>query len=466
MELEFYGAVGGVTGSCHIIRNGRHQILIDCGLIQGRRKEEEANREPFPFNIDELDAVVLSHAHIDHSGRLPLLVKRGYKGTIYTQNATRDLCAVLLRDSASLAERDAKYKNKKRKKNNNNEPVEALYTEADAIKAWEQMQGISYRDKHEILPGISIRYQDAGHILGACMVEIWLTEDNVTRKIVFSGDVGQYDTPILNDPTTIEEADMVFMESTYGNRLHRDRTHTIQEIGEVISAAQHENGNILIPAFSIGRSQELLYLMGKHYEEWGLDKWQIFLDSPMAIEASHIYWDYPHLYDEEATKLRKQINEMPILHNLHLTHSAEESMEINEIKSGAIIIAGSGMCNGGRIVHHLKHNISRKECHVMIVGYQANGTLGRRLVNGEEKIKIHGDFYTVKAQIHTVGGLSAHADQNDLLRWVSGFKNHPRVYVVHGEAEVKQEFSQRLHEKLQLTASVPQAGDIVDIRNM
>jgi metallo-beta-lactamase family protein len=298
------------------------------------------------------------------------------------------------------------------------------------------------------------------------MVEIWLTEGSISKKIVFSGDIGQYDTPILNDPTTIEEADMVFMESTYGNRLHRDRIHTIKEIGDVISAAQHENGNILIPAFSIGRSQELLYLMGTHYEEWGLDKWQIFLDSPMAIEASHIYWDYPHLYDEEATKLRKQVNEMPLLRNLHLTHAVEESMEINEMKSGAIIIAGSGMCNGGRIVHHLKHNITRKECHVMIVGYQANGTLGRRLVNGEEKIKIHGDFYNVNAQIHTVGGLSAHADQNDLLRWVGGFKNHPRVYVVHGEPEVKQEFSQLLHKKLQLTASVPQAGDIVDLKQI
>ncbi len=462
MELEFYGAIGGVTGSCHIIRCGQYQILIDCGLIQGRRKEEQANHEPFPFNPDELDAVVLSHAHIDHSGRIPLLVKRGYSGPVYTQNATRDLCAVLLRDSASLAERDAKYENKKRAKNGM-EAIEPLYTEADAITAWEQMQGLPYRQQTEILPGISIRYQDAGHILGSCMVEMWLSEGNVRRKLVFSGDIGQYDTPILNDPTSIEEADLVLMESTYGNRLHRDRQHTIEEIGEVISSARHEHGNILIPAFSIGRSQELLYLLGTHYDEWELDRWQIFLDSPMAIEASHIYWDYPHLYDEEATKLRSQINEMPHLRNLNLTHAVEESMQINEIKSGAIIIAGSGMCNGGRIVHHLKHNISRHECHVMIVGYQANGTLGRRLVNREDEIKIHGDFYKVNAHIHTVGGLSAHADQKDLLHWASGFSNKPRVFVVHGEAEVKQQFSQLLHDKLQLTASVPQAGDIIEL---
>ncbi len=462
MELEFYGATGGVTGSCHIIRNGEYQILIDCGLIQGRRKEEEANREPFPFDLDKIDAVVLSHAHIDHSGRTPLLVKRGFRGPIYTQNATRDLCAVLLRDSASLAERDAKYQNKKRAKKGL-EPIESLYTEADAIKAWEHMEGMPYREKRQILPGISIRYQDAGHILGACMVEIWLTEGSVTRKIVFSGDIGQYDTPILNDPTTIEEADLVLMESTYGNRLHRDRQQTIEEIGEVISRAGAEHGNILIPAFSIGRSQELLYLMGTNYDEWGLDRWQIFLDSPMAIEASHIYWDYPHLYDEEATKLRSQINEMPHLRNLKLTHAVEESMQINEIRSGAIIIAGSGMCNGGRIIHHLKHNITRRECHVMIVGYQANGTLGRRLVNREKEVKIHGEFYDVNAQIHTVGGLSAHADQNELLQWAGGFINKPKVFVVHGDPEVKQEFSQLLHEKLQLVASVPKAGDIVDL---
>lgn len=465
MELEFYGATGGVTGSCHIIRCGQYQILLDCGLIQGRRKEEEANRDPFPFPVDTIDAVVLSHAHIDHSGRTPLLVKRGYKGPIYTQNATRDLCAVLLRDSASLAERDAKYQNKKRDKKNM-EPIEPLYTEADAINAWEHMQGMAYRQKKEILPGISIRYQDAGHILGSCMVEVWLTENNIARKIVFSGDIGQYDTPILNDPTTIEEADLVMMESTYGNRLHRDRIHTIEEIGEVISAAAAEKGNILIPAFSIGRSQELLYLMGTHFDEWQLDRWQIYLDSPMAIEASHIYWDYPQLYDEEATRLRKHINEMPRMRNLHLTHAVEESMAINEMKSGAIIIAGSGMCNGGRIVHHLKHNISRHECHVMIVGYQANGTLGRRLVNGEDEIKIHGNFYKVNAHIHTVGGLSAHADQNDLLRWASGFKNNPRVCVVHGEPEVKQEFSQLLHKKLQLNSSVPQAGEIIDLMHL
>jgi len=462
MELEFYGAIGGVTGSCHIVRCGEYQILLDCGLIQGRRKEEQANHNPFPFHVDDIDAVVLSHAHIDHSGRLPLLVKRGYRGPIYTQNATRDLCAVLLRDSASLAERDAKYENKKRAKKKM-EPIESLYTEADAIKAWDHMKGLRYQQKTEILPGISIRYQDAGHILGSCMVEIWLTENNVTRKIVFSGDIGQYDTPILNDPTTIKEADLVMMESTYGNRLHRDRIHTINEIGEVISKAAHEHGNVLIPAFSIGRSQELLYLMGTHYDEWKLDPWQIYLDSPMAIEASHIYWDYPHLYDEEATRLRKNINEMPRMKNLHLTHAVEESMAINELKSGAIILAGSGMCNGGRIVHHLKHNITRPECHVMIVGYQANGTLGRRLVNREEEIKIHGEFYKVNAQIHTVGGLSAHADQNELLRWASGFENKPMFCVVHGEAEVKQEFSQLLQKKLQLKAAVPQAGEVIDL---
>lgn len=462
MEMEFYGATGGVTGSCHILRIGNHQLLLDCGLVQGRRREEESNREPFPFDPRELDAVILSHGHIDHSGRLPLLVKRGFSGPIYTQNATKDLCNVMLLDSASLAERDVKYENRKRERKGKT-AIEPLYTQRDATNAVNNMEGLRYREKKEILPGVVIRFQDAGHIMGSSMVEVWLTEKNTTRKVVFSGDIGQYDTPILYDPATIEEADVVIMESTYGNRLHRNRSHTIDEIGEVISTTRHDKGNLLIPAFSVGRSQELLYYMGKYYDEWGLDRWHVFLDSPMAIKASEIYWDYPHLYDEEATKLRKEVNEMPKISSLHLTRSVEESKAIHRIKSGAIIIAGSGMCTGGRILHHFKQNISRRECHVMIVGFQAYGTLGRRLVNGEETVRIHGDTYRVKSKIHTVGGLSAHADQNDLLRWVQGFKTLPTVCLVHGEDEVKQEFSQLLEKKLQLHTRIPQAGEVLDL---
>jgi len=462
MHIEFYGATSGITGSCHILRANGHLVLLDCGLIQGRREEEAGNREPFPFSPGDISAVVLSHGHIDHSGRLPLLVKQGYQGPIYTQNATGALCEILLEDSASLQRRDAEYENKWRKRKN--KPlIEPLYSIEDARNALANMVGMRYREKKEILPGISIRFQDAGHILGSSSVEVWLNESGVQRKIVFSGDLGQYDSPILNDPAVIEEADHVLIESTYGNRRHRDRQMTIDEIGEIISSASHQHGNLLIPAFSIGRSQEILYFLGKHYDEWELDRWEVFLDSPMAIKASKVYWDYPHLYDEEATRLRRNMNEMPPFKTLHLTSSVEDSMAINNIRSGAIIIAGSGMCNGGRIVHHLKRNIAREGTHIMIVGYQAYGTLGRRLVDGEEQVKIHGDFYPVRAQVHTVGGLSAHADVDDLSRWISHFRNDPAVHVVHGEAQSKQDFRDRLEGELGFRADVPEQGQELEL---
>jgi len=389
-------------------------------------------------------------------------VKQGYEGPIYAQNATVDLCDILLQDSASLQERDAKYENKWRARKGK-PPVTPLYTVDDARAAHQNMIGLRYREKREILPGVKIRFRDAGHILGSSSVELWLSEGGKERKLVFSGDLGQYDTPILNDPAVIEEADHIIIESTYGNRLHRDRQATIDEIGEIISDAAHQSGNLLIPAFSIGRSQEILYYLGKHYEEWELSRWRIFLDSPMAIRASKVYWEYPHLYDEEATKLRRKINEMPHLNNLHLTPSPEESMAINRIKSGAIIISASGMMTGGRIIHHLKHNVSRSGAHIMIVGYQANGTMGRKLVNGDATVKIHGEIFPVKANIHTVGGLSAHADSDDLVRWMKGFKTQPQVHVVHGEDESKQDFAARLSSELGVKASVPSKGEIVEL---
>jgi len=465
MELEFFGAAGEVTGSCHIVRIGNHQILLDCGMIQGSRKDEARNRDAFPFDPKQIDAVVLSHGHIDHSGRLPLLVKRGFSGPIYTQNATKDLCPILLEDSARLGENDAKYENRRRARKGL-EPIEPLYSHNDARDALKGLIGLPYREKKEILPGVTICFRDAGHIIGSAIVEVWLKEDGVEKKIVFSGDLGQRDAPILHDPAEIEEADLVLMESTYGNRLHRDQQLTIDEIGEVIKEARHDRGNILIPAFAIGRSQNVLYMFGKHFDEWDLGRWHVFLDSPMAIKASKVYWDYPHLYDEEATKLRRKTNEMPGLSNLHLTQATEESMAINRIKSGAIVLAGSGMCNGGRIVHHLKHNVWRKECHVMIVGYQAYGSTGRRLVEGERYIKIHGEAIRVAAKIHTVGGLSAHGDKGDLAQWVGSFKQKPPVYLVHGEKKSAKAFQEKLQQEMGLQATVAQTGQVINLASL
>jgi metallo-beta-lactamase family protein len=463
MEIEFYGAASGVTGSCHILRVGGYRVLLDCGLIQGSREEEARNAEPFPFDPGAIDAVILSHAHLDHSGRLPLLVRQGFRGPIYTQDATRDLCEVLWQDAAGLAERDAEYQNRRRPASRQMAP---LYTRRDAAEAWERLVPLPYRERREPFPGIGLRLHDAGHILGSALVELDLKEEGTTRRLVYSGDIGQYDSPILNDPATIGEADLVLMESTYGDRLHRSREATIGEIGEIIAAARHDRGNLLIPAFAIGRSQELLYLFGRHYEAWGLDRWQIFLDSPMAIEATRIYWDYPHLYDAEATRLRRRLHEMPRLQNLRLTRTVEESQAINRLHSGAIIIAGSGMCDGGRIVHHLKQNLGRRGCHVLIVGFQAQGTLGRRLVNGEQTVRIHGEDHRVQAKVHTVGGLSAHADQADLLRWLGGFQGRPAVCLVHGETGAKQAFQSRLRERSGIEAAIPGPGDLLDLTTM
>ena len=461
MQITFFGAAGEVTGSCHILKIGDHQVLLDCGMIQGSRRNEDRNREAFPFDPRKIDAVVLSHSHIDHSGRLPLLVKRGFKGPIYCQNATADLTKILLLDSANINESDAERENRKRERKGLKQ-IEPLFTRDDAKSTLKRLRGCKYREPTEVVNGLQVTFRDAGHILGSTIVDLQLQEGDVHKRLVFSGDLGQYDTPILHDPASLEQADMVIMESTYGGREHRARDLTIEELGEVIGMATG-TGNILIPAFAIGRSQEILYELGAHFDEWRMTNWQVFLDSPMAIEASEVYWDYPHLYDEDATKLRKDIYEMPPLKNLHLTRTPGESRVINKLQSGAIILAGSGMCNGGRILHHLKRNLWRKEAHVVIVGYQARGSLGRRLVDRQKRVRIHGETIAVNARIHTIGGLSAHGDRHDLVRWYGQLKNKPPVYLVHGEPDAGAALAEKFYAEFQLRPHHPKPGDVVDL---
>ena len=461
MKLQFFGAAAEVTGSCHILHVGGRRVLLDCGLIQGSRKDEARNRDPFPFDASKIDAVVLSHAHLDHCGRLPLLVKRGYRGPVYAQEATCELTAILLADAAYLAERDAEYRSRKTGKK-----VKPLYTMAEGERVVRQLEGRRYRERFDVVPGVSVRFIDAGHILGSCVVEVFLSEDGVEKKLVFSGDLGQYDTPILRDPDPVDRADVVLMESTYGGRRHREREDTISELRDIFTSPRNRKGNILVPAFSIGRSQEILYQLGTHYEEWGLQRFRIFLDSPMAIEASKVYWEYPHLYDEEATRLRRENGGMPLLPNLTLSRDTEQSMAINRIRSGAIVIAGSGMCNGGRIVHHLKHNLDREETQVLITGYQAYGSLGRRLVNGEDTVRIHGLTVPVRATVHTVGGLSAHGDQDDLARWYETMENRPPVYLVHGEPESQRDFAKYLHRRCGADVHVPVPGTVLNLAGL
>ncbi|MEJ8568120.1 MBL fold metallo-hydrolase [Elongatibacter sediminis] len=461
MEIEFYGAAGEVTGSCHVLRTGSHTVLLDCGLIQGSRRDEARNADPFPFDAADIDAVVLSHAHLDHSGRLPLLVKRGFRGPVFAQNATGELVAILLADAAHLAERDAEYHSRKTGKQ-----VKPLFTVAEGAEVMRQMRGVKYHEIFDVVPGVRARFRDAGHILGSCAAELFIETEAGSRTVVFSGDLGQYDTPILRDPDPIDEADVVLMESTYGNRRHRDREATVREIGEIIRAARASQGNILIPAFAIGRSQEVLYQLGKHYEEWGLDRFQIFLDSPMAVEASRVYWENSHLYDEEASRLRSGNGGMPLLPNLRLTRDTEDSIAINRLRAGAIIIAGSGMCNGGRIIHHLKHNLPSEKNHVIIVGYQAYGSLGRRLVDGAERVRIHRTDVAVKATIHTVGGLSAHGDLEDMSRWYGHMKGHPPVYLVHGERDSQAAFKTHLQERFGCRVALPEPGETLDLSRL
>ncbi len=460
LEIEFHGAARHVTGSLYLIRAGEHTVLLECGLVQGGRKEEARNHDPFPVDVDDIDAVVLSHAHIDHSGRVPLLVKRGYRGPVYVQRATRALSSIMLPDSGYLNEKDAEWENKRRKKNDK-PPVEPLYTRADAEACLGQFQGLRYTAPTEILPGLTLTFHDAGHILGSSIVELQHREGIASSTLVFSGDLGYREAPVMNSPARLEAADAVLLESTYGDRLHRPFGETMAELAELFASARASQGNILIPAFTVGRTQDLLFLMAENFEEWGLADWQIFLDSPMGIDATRVYGEYRHLY---GAKLFGPESNLPDLDNFHMTHTTEESMLINSIESGAIIIAGSGMCSGGRIHHHLKNNIWKPGCHLVIVGYQAFGTLGRRLVDGVDEIRLWGDTYPVRGRVHTIGGLSAHGDRDDLVDWYAAFKSRPPVYLVHGEERAQTALAATLKERLDAPVSIPSLGDRASIQ--
>ncbi len=449
-ELQFLGATERVTGSLYVLRAGQHTVVFECGLVQGSAAEEARNREPFPFDIEVVDAVVISHSHIDHSGRVPLLVKQGYTGPVYTHKASMALSEIMLPDSGYLNEKEAQWENRKRGRRGNAH-VLPLYTREEAEACISQFRGLEYEMPTEIVPGLSLTLFDAGHILGSSIVQFEYDDNNSIRTLVFSGDLGYRDAPLMDPVKRLAHADAVLMESTYGDRNHRPFAETITELTNVFESARAAQGNILIPAFTVGRTQDLLYLMEQHFEDWGLGDWKIFLDSPMGISATDVYSRYRHLFSAQLFEPQSSHPELP---NLYATRSVEESMTINEMQSGAIVIAGSGMCSGGRILHHLKNNIWRPQCHLVIVGYQAAGTLGRRLVDGAEEIKLWGDTYRVRAHCHTIGGLSAHADQADLLDWYASFENRPPVYLVHGEDRGQGPLLKKLKDELGAPARI------------
>ena len=465
LQLQFLGAAQEVTGSCYLLRVGGHSLLVECGLIQGTAEDEARNSNPFPFDVGSIDAVVLTHSHLDHSGRLPLLAKAGFDGPIFTHHASADLCKILLKDSGYLNEREVEWQNRKRQRKHL-PLIEPLYSMADAELVMDQFVPLDYGVETEILPGVKIRLNDAGHILGSSIVEMWLSDKGVTRKLVFSGDLGHRGAPILQDPAIIKQADLVIMESTYGDRDHRPWDETWDELEQVLLSARHDKGIVMIPSFAVGRTQELLHAFNLNYEKWQLDRWAIFLDSPMAIEATEVYSNHRELYDRETRDLQQHNGNPFVLPNLHLSRSADDSMAINQIRSGAIVIAGSGMCSGGRIKHHFKHNIWRRNCHVLIVGFQARGTLGRMLVDGAKQINLWGEVVSVSAKIHTIGGFSAHADRDGLLEWYGHFDGRPPLALVHGEPEAIEPLAEQVKAQGVERLFIAKLGDRLDLVHM
>lgn len=465
-KLQFLGATRQVTGSCYLLRTTQSRILLECGMFQGDRATEEANRKEFAFDPRTLDAVILSHAHLDHSGLLPRLAREGFNGPIYATPATHDLIALMLKDAAHLEEKDTEWENKIRRRAGKPTML-PLYTMDDVGLVLDLRHPVAYEVRQRLSGDIEFRFRDAGHILGSAIVEVWIRERGSSTKLVFSGDLGNKDSFLLRDPAHIEEADVVLMESTYGDRDHRPAGETIEEFKQTLHAAARSGGNVLIPAFAVGRTQEILYLLGKFYQDGVLPQRAVFLDSPMAIEATEIYHEHMALFNkEEMSELRRAdaANLHAWLPVLRSSRTAEESMAINQITGGAIVIAGSGMCNGGRIRHHLKYNLWRAEAHIIFVGFQAQGTPGRALVDGAPMIRLLGNDIAVKAHIHTLGGFSAHAGQRQLLDWMRGFAaRQPRIYLVHGEPDKSALLSDKIREETGLAARLPAPGQTIDL---
>ncbi len=465
MQLMFIGAAHEVTGSCYYLESSGKRFLVDCGMEQGPNYYEN---EEIPVAASDLDFVLLTHAHIDHSGLLPLLYARGFRGNIYTTYATADLCDIMLRDSAHIQMFEAEWKNRKGKRAGK-EAVEPVYTMEDALGVISNLVGCPYKQILTIADGIQVRFTDAGHLLGSASIEIWLEEDGETRTIVFSGDIGNINQPLIKNPEYLLSADYVVMESTYGNRTHERPTDYTQALAEVIQETFDQGGNVVIPSFAVGRTQEMLYFIRKIKEDrmvTGHEDFPVVVDSPLAVEATNIFREhYKECFDQEAMELiEKGVNPITFP-SLQLSVTSEESKAINFDERPKVIISASGMCDAGRIKHHLKHNLWRKECTILFVGYQATGTPGRALVEGVPQLKLFGEEIQVNARICVLPGISGHADNVGLMKWASSFVEKPRqFFVCHGETESCETLAGRLEDELHYHAMAPYSGTIYDLK--
>lgn len=466
MRLVFLGAAGEVTGSCTLVEAGDVRFLVDCGMFQGGPEARGKNQRAldFGFDVRKIDFVLLTHAHIDHSGLLPRLSMLGYRGPIYATKATIDLLEVLLPDSAHIQEKESEWQVRHRHRRGKGErgiPA-PLYTVAQALACLKQLQPVGYGQMLKAADNVSVCFHDAGHILGSASLEVTVTGDGKPRRLVFSGDLGMSDRPVLRDPEPPPaEADVLLVESTYGDRLHRSLAETEDEIIAAIERTRVAKGNLIIPAFAVGRTQEIIYMLADLVRRKRLSPLKIYVDSPMANSATRITLAHPDLLDQETRELLVWLQAHPDKVKIEFVADVERSKALNAIRSGAVIVSASGMCEAGRIKYHLRENLSRSECSVLIAGFQAAGTLGRRLVDGARLVTIFGEQVPVRARIYTVGGLSAHADQAALLKWLGGFRKPPgRTFVVHGEAGASANFARALGERLGWSAvDLPQPGE-------
>lgn len=465
MNVQFYGAAGTVTGSCFLVTTEHSKFLVDCGLFQGSKILKELNYGDFPFAPQEIDFVLLTHAHIDHSGLIPKLFKKGFSGNIYATKATTELCSVVLPDSGHIQEMEVERKNRKLARSGG-VLLEPIYTAEDARNCMKLFKRCNYEEQFAVAPGVSVKLYDAGHILGSAMIKLVINENGIGRKVVFTGDIGNTDAAIVDDPAKIKEADIVIMESTYGNRYHLETENKLDALARVVKETMQKGGNLVIPSFAVERTQDLVYYLKIMKDNGQIPPVEIYIDSPMAVEATKVFMQNPECFDDEVSELLKGKGAEALFtgEDIHYVISTEESIALNKIKGGAIIISASGMADAGRIKHHLKHNLWRPESTVLFVGYQAEGTLGRRILDGEGTVRIHGEQIVVNATIERIDDFSAHADQAGLLEWLKGFEKKPgRVVLVHGEEESLKTLQRLIECELMIEAKIAEFGMIYDL---